>query len=147
MSGPWCHRCGPAVCSCQSPSCYASSLGQASGILQGLAIILSGEPWHPVVPPTRPLACASLAAVDYDTRRLAKLGAERQERQRIERKERPKLLSEIRAAAEADVPQVEIVRLTGYTREQVRRICLPDAQREAEDRQRRRRRRKPAEED
>ena len=32
----------------------------------------------------------------------------------------------LRAAKEAGVKQVELVRLTGYTREHVRRLLLPD---------------------
>ena len=42
---------------------------------------------------------------------------------------RPELVAEIRAAADAGVPQVEIVQVTGYTRDQVRQICLPPERR------------------
>jgi hypothetical protein len=82
--------------------------------------------------------------VDYDTTLLAKLGATRQRHERALQELRPQLVEEIRAAGEAGVLQAEIVRLTGYTREQVRKICLPPDQREAEEQARRDRRRKPA---
>lgn len=37
---------------------------------------------------------------------------------------RPEVAERIRAAAQAGIPQVEIVRATGYTRDQVRKIVL-----------------------
>jgi len=42
---------------------------------------------------------------------------------------RPELADVIRAAHVAGVPQVEIVKLSGYTRDQVRQICLPPERR------------------
>jgi len=42
---------------------------------------------------------------------------------------RPQLADAIRAAAAAGTPQVDIVRATGYTRDQIRQICLPEDRR------------------
>lgn len=78
----------------------------------------------------------------YDTTRLAKLGSLRQRHERAIKELRPELTQEIRAADEAGVDQIEIVRLTGYTRERVRTICLPPDQAKAEAKARRDRRRK-----
>lgn len=63
--------------------------------------------------------------MDYDPSRLTKLGAKFQRLRAELEAVRPDLADEIRTAHEAGMPQVEIVRLTGYTRELVRQICLP----------------------
>jgi hypothetical protein len=61
----------------------------------------------------------------HDTTRLAQLGR-KHKRLRAELAElRPELAEEIRAAHAAKVPQVELVDITGYTRDQIRQICLP----------------------
>lgn len=44
---------------------------------------------------------------------------------------KPQLDDAIRAAAAADVPQVEIVAATGYTREMIRQVCMTDEERAA----------------
>jgi len=40
---------------------------------------------------------------------------------------RPLLADEIRTASAAGLAQVDIVKATGYTRDQVRQICLPSS--------------------
>lgn len=65
----------------------------------------------------------------YDVDRLVKLGR-RYQRLRAELEAlRPEVADEIRAAAQAGVTQVAIVKATGYTRDQVRQICLPPERR------------------
>lgn len=65
----------------------------------------------------------------YDTARLLQLGRKHQ-RLRADLEElRPELAIEIQAAAAAGVPQVDIVKATGYTRDQVRQISLPPERR------------------
>lgn len=61
----------------------------------------------------------------YEPDRLAQLGKRHQRLRADLDTVRPELAEEIRAAAAAGVPQVEIVKLSGYTRDQVRQICLP----------------------
>lgn len=65
----------------------------------------------------------------YDPQRLHQLGRRLQKLRADLDAIRPEVAAEIRAAHEAGMPQVEIVRATGYTRDQVRQICLPDDQR------------------
>jgi hypothetical protein len=67
--------------------------------------------------------------MDYDRTRLRQLGARHQRLRRDLEAIRPELAEEIRAAAAAGMPQVEIVNETGYTRDQVRQICLPPEKR------------------
>jgi hypothetical protein len=63
--------------------------------------------------------------MEYDRSRLDQLGR-RFQRLRAELESmRPELAEEIREAAAAGVAQVEIVRATGYTRDQIRQITLP----------------------
>jgi hypothetical protein len=64
-------------------------------------------------------------AMGYDLNRLASLGLRHQRLRADLNALRPELAEEIRAATAAGVAQTEIVRLTGYTRDQVRQICLP----------------------
>jgi hypothetical protein len=67
--------------------------------------------------------------VTFDPNRLAQLGR-RHQRLRAELEAlRPELAAEIRLAHEAGVAQVDIVKATGYTRDQVRQICLPPERR------------------
>lgn len=67
--------------------------------------------------------------VTHDLTELTKLGR-RHRRLRDELEAlRPQLVDEIRAAHTAGVPQVAIVEATGYTRDQVRQICLPEERR------------------
>lgn len=65
----------------------------------------------------------------YDRTRLHDLGAEHRRLRARLRKLTPELHEEIRAAHAAEVPQIEIVDETGYTRDQVRQICLPPERR------------------
>jgi hypothetical protein len=59
----------------------------------------------------------------YDLATLSELG-QRHERERAAVEQtRAQLVAEIVAAAKAGVRQVDIVRMTGYTRERVRQIC------------------------
>jgi hypothetical protein len=61
----------------------------------------------------------------YDPDRLRRLGSEHKRIKTRLKSLVPELADEIRTAAAADVPQVEIVEATGYTRDQIRQICLP----------------------
>ncbi len=61
----------------------------------------------------------------YDRTRLDQLGKKMQRLRAELEALRPDLADEIRTAHEAGLPQVEIVKATGYTRDQVRQICLP----------------------
>jgi len=63
--------------------------------------------------------------MEYDRTRLDQLGRKHQRLRAELDAIRPQLAEEIRAATAADVPQVDIVKATGYTRDQVRQICLP----------------------
>lgn len=67
----------------------------------------------------------------YDRSALANLGRQHKRARANVKDVRRRLLPEILAAHHDGVPQQEIVELTGYTREAVRLICLPDEQREA----------------
>lgn len=60
----------------------------------------------------------------YDTTRLDQLGRKMARLREEEAEIQPQLAAEIFAAAEAGLPQVEIVRRSGYTRDAVRKICL-----------------------
>lgn len=81
-------------------------------------------------------------AVTYNPAKLARLGAERIALVAQLEKLQTELKPEIIAADAAEVPQVDICELTGYTRETVRQICLTPEQREAEREKRRQRTRK-----
>lgn len=71
----------------------------------------------------------TMGPMTYDTTRLAQLG-KKHHRLRTELEAiRPELADEIRTAAIAGVPQVEIAKVAGYTRDQVRQICLPPERR------------------
>ncbi len=61
--------------------------------------------------------------------RLVQLGKRHQRLRSDLEALRPELADEIRAAYAAGVPQVDIARATGYTRDQVRQICLPPERR------------------
>ena len=78
----------------------------------------------------------------YDPVNLAQLGAERIALVARLEQVQHELAPEIIAADAAEVPQVKICELTGYTRETVRQICLTPEQREAEREKRRQRTRK-----
>ncbi len=58
----------------------------------------------------------------YDTSRLATLGARFKRTRSAQDAARDELLPEVEAACRARVPQAEIVKLTGLTRERVRQI-------------------------
>lgn len=58
----------------------------------------------------------------YDTTRLAALGATHQRRRAAYEAARDELLPEVRAAIAAGVRQVDIVQMTGLTRERIRQI-------------------------
>lgn len=60
--------------------------------------------------------------MSYDQTRLAQMGRKFQALRSGVDAIRLELAAEIRAAAAAGVPQVEIVRATGYTRDQIRLI-------------------------
>lgn len=67
---------------------------------------------------------ATMEAMDaYDTSQLADLGRRRRKLNRELKDNRRDLVPEVVAAARAKVPQARIVELSGYAREQVRRIC------------------------
>lgn len=68
-------------------------------------------------------------STDHDLTRLLQLGA-RHRRLRLELATlRPELAEEIRRAGAAGVPQAKIADICGYTRDQVRQICLPPEKR------------------
>lgn len=67
--------------------------------------------------------------MEYDTARLAELGRRRRRLRTELAKISQELAEEIPKAAEADIKQAEIVRLTGMTRESVVQLCLPEDQR------------------
>ncbi len=73
---------------------------------------------------------------------LAQLGGEHEQLTKQLEAVRTLLRPLIIKADQAGIPQVDIVDLTGYTRETVRKICLPPGQAEAEQEKRRARRRK-----
>jgi hypothetical protein len=64
------------------------------------------------------------AAMSYDPDRLRQLGKRHQRLRADLDALRPDLADEIRAAAKAGVPQVEIVKATGYTRDRIYHICI-----------------------
>ena len=61
----------------------------------------------------------------FDPTRLQQLGRKMQRLRADVEQLRPELAEEIRAAAAAGMAQVDIVKATGYTRDQIRQICLP----------------------
>jgi hypothetical protein len=61
----------------------------------------------------------------YDPARLIQLGKRHRKLRDDLEAVRPELADEIRTAHAAGMPQVEIVAASGYTRDQVRQICLP----------------------
>ncbi len=61
--------------------------------------------------------------MEHDTARLATLGRQRRKLSSDLASNRAQILPEVLAAVRAHVPQARIVELSGYTREQVRRIC------------------------
>jgi hypothetical protein len=63
--------------------------------------------------------------VTYDPDRLAQLGRRHRKLRDDLDAIRPELAEAIREAYAAGVAQVDIVKTTGYTRDQVRQICLP----------------------
>lgn len=65
----------------------------------------------------------------YDPARLTQLGKRHIKLRDELRALVPELAAEIRAADAAGMPQVDIVAATGYTRDQVRQICLPPEKR------------------
>lgn len=79
---------------------------------------------------------------DHNPTELARWGAEHRKLLRQLDEARTALRPLIIAAAAADVPQIDICGLTGYTRETVRQICLTPEQAEAEKEKRRQRTRK-----
>lgn len=79
--------------------------------------------------------------MDFDPTNLIRLGTARRRREAATEKERPELEKEIQTAAASGMPQHQIVEITGYSRENVRLLCMTPEQREAE---RAKRRKKPA---
>ena len=73
----------------------------------------------------------------YDMTRLNALGKRRQRLMEQLEALRIEIEPEIRAAAQAGVPQVDIVRATGYTRETVRVASMAPEERQAERAKRR----------
>lgn len=67
---------------------------------------------------------ATLADMEHDTTRLAELGRRRRKLTRELAENRIELVTEVLAALQADVRQARVVELSGYTREQIRRIWL-----------------------
>jgi hypothetical protein len=65
----------------------------------------------------------------HDPDRLSQLGRRHQRLRADLDALRPELAEEIRAAHDTGVPQVDIARIAGYTRDQVRQICLPPERR------------------
>jgi hypothetical protein len=63
--------------------------------------------------------------MEHDPDRLRQLGGEAKRIRARLKAIKPELDELIRAAATAGVPQVDIVDETGYTRDQIRQICLP----------------------
>lgn len=67
--------------------------------------------------------------MNYDPTHLERLG-KRHQRLRAELEElRPRLADHIRGAHDAGMAQVDIAKATGYTRDQIRQICLPEEKR------------------
>lgn len=58
----------------------------------------------------------------YDTAQLARLGKRHQQLRTEMEAVRPELTAEILAAVEAGVRQVDIVKMTGYTRDAIRQM-------------------------
>lgn len=73
--------------------------------------------------------CATMGPMAYDPDRLNDLGRRYQRARAEVDAVRPDLADEIRAAAAGGMAQVDIVKATGYTRDQIRQICLPPARR------------------
>lgn len=67
--------------------------------------------------------------MNYDRTRLDQLGKKHQRLRAELEALRPELADEIRTADQAGMAQVDIVKATGYTRDQVRQICLPPEKR------------------
>lgn len=65
----------------------------------------------------------------YNPDRLTYLGRRLQRLRTAVDTLRPEVAAEIRTAHEAGMSQVDIVRATGYTRDQIRQICLPPERR------------------
>jgi hypothetical protein len=59
----------------------------------------------------------------FDTERLAALGRRRRKLNSDLADNRNEIIPEVLAAVRARVPQARIVELSGYTREQIRRLC------------------------
>jgi len=60
---------------------------------------------------------------DFDTTRLAQLGRERVKLRVASERNRDEIAAEIVAALKAGVPQVQVIALSNFAREQVRRIA------------------------
>lgn len=67
--------------------------------------------------------CHYVGVTSYDTERLATLGRRRRKLNSDLAENRDEIIPEVLAAVRAQVPQARIVELSGYTREQIRRIC------------------------
>ncbi len=63
-----------------------------------------------------------MATMTYDTKRLARLGSAHIEARATYEAAREAMLPEVRAAIRAKVKQVDIVKMTGLTRERIRQI-------------------------
>lgn len=67
--------------------------------------------------------------MEYDRTRLDQLGKRHQKLRADLEELRPRLADHIRGAHDAGMSQVDIAKATGYTRDQIRQICLPPERR------------------
>jgi len=65
----------------------------------------------------------------HDLSRLQQLGRKRKKLLDQLEDLRPAITAEVIAAAQADVPQTDIVKASHYTRDWVRQMCMTDEQR------------------
>ncbi len=74
------------------------------------------------MPTNMPTDWRSLVRMTYNPKRLAKLGSAHIEARATYEAARDAMLPEVESALRAKVKQVEIVKLTGLTRERIRQI-------------------------
>lgn len=89
----------------------------------------NGQSWLTVWHGARHGTCVTMGDVDYDLTRLNQFGRKHKRLRDEMEALRPELAEEIRAAHAAGVAQVDIAARSGYTRDQVRQICLPPERR------------------
>jgi len=73
--------------------------------------------------------------MSFDLDQLKRIGGKYQRLRADLAEVRPALAELIREAHKAGVTQVTIVKATGYTRDQIRQICLPEERRRIRARQ------------